>query len=73
MVREIGGIEAKEDRVVVFPNMFQHHVDPFELKDKTKPGHRKILCFSLLIHTIIMSLVLIMFHLNKKNGGMILV
>ena len=45
MVREIGGIEAKEDRVVVFPNMFQHHVDPFELKDKTKPGHRKILCF----------------------------
>ena len=45
MVREIGGIEAKEDRVVVFPNMFQHHVDPFELKDKTKPCHRKILCF----------------------------
>lgn len=40
-----GGIEAKEDRLVVFPNMYQHRVAPFELKDKTRPGHRKILCF----------------------------
>lgn len=45
MVRDLGNIEAKEDRIVVFPNMFQHHVDPFELTDKTKPGHRRILCF----------------------------
>ncbi|RCK56550.1 hypothetical protein Cantr_05345 [Candida viswanathii] len=45
MVRQIGDVEANENRMVVFPNMFQHHVDPFELKDKTKPGHRRILCF----------------------------
>ncbi|CAI5757617.1 unnamed protein product [Candida verbasci] len=45
MVRNIGSMQAQEDRVLVFPNMFQHHVDPFELKDKSKPGHRKILCF----------------------------
>ncbi|EGW33612.1 uncharacterized protein SPAPADRAFT_136773 [Spathaspora passalidarum NRRL Y-27907] len=45
MVRNIGSVEAKENRVVVFPNMYQHHVDAFELKDKTKPGYRKILCF----------------------------
>lgn len=45
MVKDIGNIEAKEDRIVIFPNMFQHHVDPFELTDKTKPGRRRILCF----------------------------
>ncbi|ODV79350.1 uncharacterized protein CANTADRAFT_253745 [Suhomyces tanzawaensis NRRL Y-17324] len=40
-------VEALEDRIVVFPNFFQHHVDLFELKDKLKSGHRKILCFFL--------------------------
>ena len=44
-LEKLAELKFKEDRVVVFPNMFQHHVDPFELKDKTKPGHRKILCF----------------------------
>ena len=73
MVKVLGGIEVQSGRIIVFPNMFQNRVDPFKLKDKTKSGHRKILCFTLLIHTIIMSLVLIMFHLNKKSGGMILV
>lgn len=42
---EVGGIECIEDRVLVFPNIFQHRVSPFSLADKTKPGHRKILCF----------------------------
>lgn len=41
----LGEVECKEDRMIVFPNMLQHYVAPFELKDKTKPGHRKILCF----------------------------
>ena len=45
MVLELGSVEAKEDRVVVFPNIYQHQVQPFELADKTKPGHRKIVCF----------------------------
>lgn len=45
MIHTLGSVEAKEDRVVVFPNMYQHHVDGFELADKTKSGHRKILCF----------------------------
>lgn len=40
-----GSVSCKEDRVVIFPNIYQHHVDAFELADKTKPGHRKILCF----------------------------
>ncbi|KAA8913688.1 hypothetical protein TRICI_003146 [Trichomonascus ciferrii] len=41
----IGSVPCKEDSIVVFPNCFQHQVQPFSLQDKTKPGHRKILCF----------------------------
>ncbi|VVT56564.1 uncharacterized protein SAPINGB_P005153 [Magnusiomyces paraingens] len=41
----VGGVKTIEDRLIVFPNMLQHHVKPFKLQDKTKPGHRKILCF----------------------------
>lgn len=47
MVRFLGSVEAKQGRTVVFPNQFQHHVAGFELKDKTRAGHRKILCFFL--------------------------
>lgn len=45
MVRSRGSEVTKQDRVLIFPNVFQHHVDAFELADKSKPGHRKILCF----------------------------
>jgi hypothetical protein len=41
----MGSVETKEDSIVIFPNAFQHHVDPFDLQDPSKPGHRKILCF----------------------------
>lgn len=41
----VGSITCREDSIVVFPNCFQHQVQPFSLADKTKPGHRKILCF----------------------------
>lgn len=47
MTKNLGSVETKEDRLLIFPNWFQHHVDQFELKDKTKPGHRKILCMFL--------------------------
>lgn len=45
MQADAGAVEAIEDRIVVFPNIMQHRVAPFSLADKTKPGHRKILCF----------------------------
>ena len=45
--QNVGHIVAEEDKCVAFPNIYQHHVDAFELADKTKPGHRKILCFFL--------------------------
>lgn len=47
MTKFVGSVEAKEGRVIIFPNFFQHHVDPFELEDPLKPGFRKILCFFL--------------------------
>ncbi|KAG9083189.1 hypothetical protein FRC06_004665, partial [Ceratobasidium sp. 370] len=34
-------------RAIAFPNVYQHKVSPFELKDKTKPGHRKIVALFL--------------------------
>lgn len=46
-VQEIGAVLTREDRVLVFPNVLQHRVEPFSLVDKTKPGHRKILALFL--------------------------
>ena len=45
--QELGDIIAKEGRSVAFPNLYQHCVKPFELADKTQPGHRKILVYFL--------------------------
>jgi hypothetical protein len=47
MSRYVGSVPSVEDRILTFPNLYQHHVAPFELADKSKPGHRKILCFFL--------------------------
>ena len=44
----LGHVVAEEGKCVAFPNVYQHHVDPFELADKTRPGVRKILCFFLI-------------------------
>lgn len=33
--------------MIAFPNVLQHCVQPFKLKDETKPGHRKILAMFL--------------------------
>lgn len=45
LVSRLGAVDTVEDRVVVFPNVFQHHVDGFRLADVLRPGHRKIVCF----------------------------
>lgn len=46
-IQEIGSVVTKEGRMLAFPNVVQHRVMPFELADKTKPGHRKILALFL--------------------------
>ncbi|KAI0689899.1 hypothetical protein C8T65DRAFT_588313 [Cerioporus squamosus] len=45
--QQLGHIVAEEDKCVAFPNIYQHHVDAFELADPSKAGYRKILCFFL--------------------------
>ncbi|KAG9123925.1 hypothetical protein FRC07_013482 [Ceratobasidium sp. 392] len=46
-VNELGAVVTCQDRIIAFPNVYQHKVSPFELKDKTKPGHRKIVALFL--------------------------
>ncbi|KAJ2135423.1 hypothetical protein IW139_000689 [Coemansia sp. RSA 353] len=45
LAQKIGGVQAKNGRCIVFPNIYQHQVSGFKLADPTKPGHRKILAF----------------------------
>ncbi|KAL1955478.1 hypothetical protein VTO42DRAFT_8504 [Malbranchea cinnamomea] len=47
LVQDVGSVECKEGRLLTFPNVFMHKVLPFELADKTRPGHRKILALFL--------------------------
>ncbi|KAF2008441.1 hypothetical protein BU24DRAFT_497902 [Aaosphaeria arxii CBS 175.79] len=42
-VMNLGSVLTKEDRLITFPNVLQHQVQPFSLADNSKPGHRKIL------------------------------
>ncbi|KAF2711822.1 hypothetical protein K504DRAFT_465561 [Pleomassaria siparia CBS 279.74] len=46
-VLELGSVVTRPNRLLVFPNVFQHQVQPFSLEDNTKPGHRKILAMFL--------------------------
>ena len=46
-MQEVGSVVCKEGRLLTFPNILQHQVQPFKLADPTKPGHRKILALFL--------------------------
>ncbi|PPR02043.1 hypothetical protein CVT24_011203 [Panaeolus cyanescens] len=46
-VQVIGDVDTREGRLLTFPNILQHRVQPFKLADPTKPGHRKILALFL--------------------------
>ena len=45
--QQLGTVITKSDRLIAFPNVYQHQVAPFELIDPTKEGKRKILVFFL--------------------------
>ncbi|CAI7580958.1 unnamed protein product [Penicillium pancosmium] len=47
ITQELGGIKCDEGRLITFPNTLQHRVSPFQLADKSKSGHRKILALFL--------------------------
>lgn len=42
-IQNYGSVNTTEGRLPAFPNVFQHRVSPFELVDKTKPGHRRLI------------------------------
>lgn len=46
-VQDIGSVLTKQGRALFFPNVYMHHVSPFQLADATRPGHRKILALFL--------------------------
>ena len=46
-IQVIGNVETREGRLLTFPNILQHQVQPFSLTDRKKPGHRKILALFL--------------------------
>ncbi|RXW19962.1 hypothetical protein EST38_g5891 [Candolleomyces aberdarensis] len=47
MIQDVGSVETCEGRLITFPNILQHRVQPFKLADPTKPGHRKIVALFL--------------------------
>ncbi|KAH9475906.1 hypothetical protein JR316_0011467 [Psilocybe cubensis] len=46
-VQFVGSVMTPEGRLLTFPNILQHRVEPFKLEDPTKPGHRKIVALFL--------------------------
>ncbi|KAF8061696.1 hypothetical protein FPV67DRAFT_1509958 [Lyophyllum atratum] len=46
-VQYVGAVSTPEGRLLTWPNVLQHQVQPFQLVDRTKPGHRKILALFL--------------------------
>ncbi|RXW19965.1 hypothetical protein EST38_g5885 [Candolleomyces aberdarensis] len=46
-VQDVGSVETCEGRLITFPNILQHRVQPFKLADPTKTGHRKIVALFL--------------------------
>ena len=46
-IQELGQVLTRQNRLLAFPNVLQHSVQPFELADPTKPGHRKLLAMFL--------------------------
>lgn len=46
-MQDVGSIETRQGRLITFPNILQHQVQPFRLADPTKPGYRKILALFL--------------------------
>ncbi|KAF4336091.1 hypothetical protein FBEOM_10027 [Fusarium beomiforme] len=46
-MQTLGSVMTCEGRALFFPNVYQHRVEPFELADRTHPGHRKIIALFL--------------------------
>lgn len=47
IIQDFGHVVLRENRVVVWPNVFQTKLDPVELKDQSKDGHLRVLTLHL--------------------------
>jgi hypothetical protein len=47
-MQTLGSVDTRQGRLLAFPNILQHRVEPFSLADTSKPGHRKILALFLI-------------------------
>lgn len=47
-VQEVGDCSCKDGRVIAYPNSMQHRVEPIELIDKSREGHRRALVLYLI-------------------------
>ena len=48
VIQHMGDINLPEGRLITYPNIFQTRLLPFELSDKSKPGHIKLLTIHLI-------------------------
>ncbi|RDB28238.1 hypothetical protein Hypma_001499 [Hypsizygus marmoreus] len=71
-VQVLGAVETKEGRLLTFPNVLQHRVQPFSLLDHTKPGYRRILALFLVDPGTRITALLGMSHANGRTGELIL-
>lgn len=46
-LQRLGSVLTREGRLLAFPNVLAHKVEPFKLADNSRPGHRKILAMFL--------------------------
>ena len=51
-MQQVGAVETRAGRLITFPNILQHQVQPFSLEDRSKPGHRKLLALFLVDPTV---------------------
>ena len=42
-IQTLGSVVTRQGRIITFPNIMQHRVNPFHLEDPSKSGYRKIL------------------------------
>ena len=48
VIQHMGEVDLRQGRIVCFPNIWQTRVLPFELEDKSRPGHMKLLTLHLI-------------------------
>ncbi|OBT68196.1 hypothetical protein VE03_02361 [Pseudogymnoascus sp. 23342-1-I1] len=46
-MQELGSVPMRKGRLLTWPNTMQHRIEPFELTNKSEPGHRRFIMLHL--------------------------